>query len=53
MDVAADLLTRAARYRALARPITDEQTRTGLLELAEEYEALAREMQSVDPPALG
>jgi hypothetical protein len=40
MDVA-ELLARAARYRALAAGITDEQTRVALIELAEEYEALA------------
>jgi hypothetical protein len=46
MDVSADLLTRAARYRALAAGVDDEQTRLALLELAESYEALAREMQA-------
>ena len=46
MYVAADLLTHAARYRAMAAVMTDEQTRAGLLELAEKYEALAREMQA-------
>jgi hypothetical protein len=50
MEVAADLITRAARYRALATGVTDEQTRAGLLELAEKYEALAREMKADDPP---
>jgi 2-oxo-4-hydroxy-4-carboxy--5-ureidoimidazoline (OHCU) decarboxylase len=50
MDSAADLITRAARYRALAAGVTDEQTRAGLLELAEKYEALAREMKADDPP---
>ena len=43
MDSAAELITRAARYRALAAGVTDEQTRAGLLELAKKYEALARE----------
>jgi hypothetical protein len=50
MDSAADLITRAARYRALATGVTDEQTRAGLLELAAKYEALAREMKGDDPP---
>jgi hypothetical protein len=50
MDIAADLLTRAARYRAHATQVTDEQTRAGLLELAEKYEALARQMQADAPP---
>jgi len=49
MDIA-DLLTRGERFRALAARVTDEQTRAGLLELAEKYEALAREMQADDPP---
>ena len=48
MDVAADLLTRAARYRVLAAGADDEQTRTELLELAEKCEALARELQADD-----
>jgi hypothetical protein len=50
MDSAAELITRAARYRALATGVTDEQTRAGLLELAEKYEALAWEVQADDPP---
>ena len=50
MDSAAELITRAARYRALAAGVTDEQTRAGLLELAKKYEALAREMKADDPP---
>jgi hypothetical protein len=44
------LITRAARYRALAAGVTDEQTQAGLLELAKKYEALAREMKADDPP---
>ena len=47
---AADLLTRAARGRALAARVTDEQARAGLLELAEKYEALAKEAQAADHP---
>jgi hypothetical protein len=39
----------AARYRALATRVMDEQTRVGLLELAEKYETLARELQADDP----
>jgi hypothetical protein len=47
---AADLLARAARYRALAARVIDDQTRAGLLELAEKYEALARGVQADDAP---
>jgi hypothetical protein len=50
MDSAADLITRAARYRALAAGVTDEQTRAELLELPKKYETLAREMKADDPP---
>jgi hypothetical protein len=50
MDTAADLITRATRYRALAARVTDEPTRAGLRELAEKYEALAREIQADGPP---
>jgi hypothetical protein len=50
MDVAADLLTRAEHYRALAARVTDEQARLGLLELAAKYEELARDMQEDGPP---
>ena len=48
MDVAADLLIRANRYRGIAARVTDEQIRLALLELAAKYEALAREMQAND-----
>ena len=48
MDVAADLLIRANRYRGIAARVTDEQIRMALLELAAKYEALAREMQAND-----
>jgi hypothetical protein len=41
---------RATHYRELAARVTDEQTRLGLLELAENYEALAREVQADDRP---
>ena len=47
---AADLLSRAAHFRALAARVIDEQTRVGLLELAEKYEAFARKMQADEPP---
>jgi hypothetical protein len=47
---AAELLTWAARYRALAARMTDEQTRAGLLELAERYEVLGKEAQAADRP---
>jgi hypothetical protein len=40
----AELLRRASRYRDLAAGIPDEQTREGLLNLAERYEALASEI---------
>jgi hypothetical protein len=46
MNDADDILARATRYRELARRVTDEQTRAGLLELAEKYEALAQEMRA-------
>ncbi len=36
-----ELLARAKHYRELADRVTDEQTRRGLLDLAERYEALA------------
>lgn len=49
-DVAADLLRRAEHYRDLAVHVTDAQTRTGLHELAEKYEALAQEIQTDGPP---
>ncbi len=45
-----ELLGRAARYRDLATRTTDEQTKQGLLELAERYEALAREDEGLDDP---
>ena len=48
MDVAADLLIRANRYRGIAARVTDEQIHLALLELAAKYEALAREMQADD-----
>ena len=48
MDVAADLLIRANRYRGIAARVTDERIRLALLELAAKYEALAREMQAND-----
>ena len=47
MDVA-DLLARAERFRTLAARVTDEQTRAGLLELAERYEALAHDVREDD-----
>jgi len=50
MDIA-DLLARAAHCRDLAARSTDEEIRGALLEVAEEYEALAREMQADDDPA--
>jgi hypothetical protein len=45
MDVAADLLIRANRYRGMAARVTDEETRMALLDLAAKYEALAREIK--------
>ena len=48
MDVAADLLIRANRYRGMAARVTDGQIRMALLDLAAKYEALAREMQADD-----
>ena len=49
MDVA-DLLARAARCRDLAARSADEETRGALIEVAEEYEALVREMQAESNP---
>jgi hypothetical protein len=49
MDVASDLLRRAAHYRDLAAHVTDEQTRAGLLELSEKYEAIAQEVRADHP----
>ena len=40
----AELLERAHHYRMMAIRVTDDQTREGLLELAEQYEAWAREV---------
>ena len=37
------LFERASHYRTMAARVTDEETKAGLLELAENYEALARE----------
>jgi hypothetical protein len=45
---AAELLSRAARCRGLAARSTDEQARAAWLELAEEYEALAKEARAED-----
>jgi hypothetical protein len=44
-----ELLRRAEHYRDIAAHVTDEQTHTGLLELADKYEVLAREVQADDP----
>ena len=49
MDIA-EMLARGAHYRAVAARVTDEQTHAGLLELAEKYEVLAREVREEDPP---
>jgi hypothetical protein len=46
---AAELLERAHHYRMMATRVTDARTREGLLELAERYEALAREMERAGP----
>jgi hypothetical protein len=40
-----ELLERAHHYRMMAVQVTDAQTREGLLELADQYEAKAREME--------
>jgi len=39
------LLKRAEHYRALATRVMDDQTRRGLRDLAERYEALAAAMK--------
>ena len=41
----AELLERANHYRMMAIQATDAQTKEGLLELAEQYEAWAREVE--------
>jgi len=41
----ADLRERAHHYRMIAIQVTDAQTKDGLLELAEHYEARACEME--------
>ena len=41
----AELLQHATRYRELAAGMTDRETREGLLDLAAEYEAVAREFE--------
>ena len=41
----AELRERADHYRMIAIQVTDAQTKEGLLELAEHYEARAREME--------
>ena len=46
-----ELLERANRYRELAVRVTDEQTRAGLLDLAEKYEALAWDDTANGEPA--
>ncbi|HZI75885.1 MAG TPA: hypothetical protein VFD73_18045 [Gemmatimonadales bacterium] len=45
----AELLERAHRYRIVAAGLTDEQTKAGLLDLADKYEALARELEQARP----
>ncbi|MBN8903027.1 MAG: hypothetical protein J0H19_25440 [Rhodospirillales bacterium] len=45
MENVEELLTRAGRYRDLARQVTDEGARSALLDLAAEYEKLAQEAQ--------
>jgi hypothetical protein len=40
----AELCERADHYRMMAIQVTDAQTKEGLLELAEQYEAWAREV---------
>jgi hypothetical protein len=50
MDDVAQLLERARWYRTLAGG-ADEQISAELLYLAEQYEALAREMEQDGPPS--
>ena len=45
-----DAQTKAAHYRDIARLITDEQTKEGLLALAAEYEAFAERLAGDTPP---
>ena len=42
MDKVEELLSRAARYREMARVMSDTRTQMALLELAEEYESQAQ-----------
>jgi hypothetical protein len=46
-----ELLDRAYRYRDLAILTMGEQTKQGLLELAEKYEALARDVEEMAAPS--
>jgi hypothetical protein len=43
-----ELIDRANHYRDLATQTTDQQTKQGLLDLADRYEALAREDDGLD-----
>lgn len=47
-----ELIDRANHYRDLARHVTDPQTKQGLIELAERYEAAAREDDGLDDALL-
>jgi hypothetical protein len=47
-----ELLARADRYRDLATRTLDQQTKQGLLDLAERYEALARDDEGLDDDPL-
>jgi hypothetical protein len=49
----AELRERAEHYRMIAIQVTDAQTKEGLLELAEHYEARAREMEQGRVSAVG
>ena len=42
VENAQDLSAKATQYRELARQIADERAKSALLDLAEEYEKLAR-----------
>jgi hypothetical protein len=46
-----ELLDRAFRYRELVILTPDEQTKQGLLEVAEKYEALARDVEEKAAPS--
>jgi predicted DNA-binding ribbon-helix-helix protein len=45
------LRTRADKYRALAEGLTDTETRTSMLRIAEDYEQMAASVERLERPA--